>query len=157
MTAKNAINVGDIAPDFFLPATNGRTVHLYERLGHSAVVLFFYLKAFTPVCTAEVCSFREKLNQFEMFDAEVYGVSSDSLSNAERFAKQNRLSFPLLSDADGKVRRMYQVPKVLGLIPGRSTYVIDRNRTVAKVVHSQLSAQAHIEESLRSLAEGRSE
>jgi thioredoxin-dependent peroxiredoxin len=154
MPADNILDVGDIAPDFFLPATNGRTMHLYEALEKTSVVLFFYLRAFTPVCTTEVCSFREKASHFQELDAVVYGVSSDSLPNAQRFAKLNHLSYPLLSDANGKVRRLYQVPKVFGLLPGRSTYVIGRDRTIKKVVHSQLRAQTHVAESLQWLSQG---
>ncbi len=151
MTASNSLSVGDPAPDFILPATNGQNVHLYEELEKASVVLFFYLKAFTPVCTAEACSFREKMDQFDELDALVYGVSSDSVTNAERFAKHNRLSFPLLSDADGEVRALYRVPKALGLLPGRSTYVIGGNKKIRNVTHSQLGAQAHVSKSLQSL------
>lgn len=146
------LKVGDVAPDFILPATNGHEVHLYEVLERSVVVLFFYLKAFTPVCTAEACSFRQKAAQFEEQEAVVYGVSSDSLATAGRFAKYNRLSFPLLSDADGHVRALYGVPKAFGLLPGRSTYVIGRDKRTKKVVHSQLGAQAHVFEALQSLS-----
>jgi peroxiredoxin Q/BCP len=154
MAASDTLNVGDTAPDFFLPTTNGRTMHLYEALEKNSVVLFFYLRAFTPVCTTQVCSFRENASQFHKLDAAVYGVSSDSLANAQRFAKLNQLSFPLLSDANGRVRRLYGVPKVLGLLPGRSTYVIGRDRIIKKVVHSQLKAETHIAETLRWLSEG---
>lgn len=154
MSLSKTLATGDTAPDFTLPATNGQTVHLYDVLEKLPVVLFFYLKAFTPVCTAEVCSFRDKLRQFENFTAAVYGVSSDSIANAERFAKYNRLSFPLLSDHNGHVRSLYHVPKAFGLLPGRSTYVIGQDKRIKRVVHAQLGAQAHVEESLQALARG---
>lgn len=151
MAAMRILKDGDSAPDFTLPSTTGEMVHLYEVLALSPVVLFFYLKAFTPLCIAEACRFREKLTEFRKYDALVYGVSSDSIRNAKRFASQNHLSFPLLSDGDGSVRSLYGVPKAFGLLPGRSTYVIGKDKKIKSIVHAQLGAQIHVAASLRIL------
>lgn len=149
MAATRILEEGDDAPDFILPSTTGEAVHLHKILEQSSVVLFFYLKAFTPLCTAEACRFRENMSEFRRYDALIYGVSSDSITNAKRFATQNHLSFPLLSDEDGMVRNQYGVPKAFGLLPGRSTYVIGKDQKIKSIVHAQLGAHIHVVRSLR--------
>jgi peroxiredoxin Q/BCP len=148
MATNNTLRIGDQAPDFTLPATIDQSVHLYAVLERSSVVLFFYLKAFTPVCTAETCAFRDNLEAFKEHNSAVYGISSDSISNAERFAKRNHILFPLLSDANGDVRKRYNVPKAFGLLPGRSTYFIGQDRRIKGLVHAQLNAKLHVVETL---------
>ena len=140
-----------IAPDFTLPSTTGAEINLYQLLEKQPVVLFFYLRAFTPVCTSEVCSFQNQLPSFENINAAVLGISSDSETPARKFAEAFKLKFPLLLDNGGKVRKLYKVPKFLGLLPGRSTYVISQDRTVAYATHSQLGSRVHVQESLRFL------
>lgn len=149
MAAMHVLKEGDDAPDFVLPSTTGEAVHLHKVLEQSPVVLFFYLKAFTPLCTAEACRFEENMSAFRKYNALIYGVSSDSIANAKRFASQNHLSFPLLSDDGGSVRAQYGVPKAFGLLPGRSTYVIGKDKKIQSIVHAQLGAQIHIDRSLR--------
>jgi peroxiredoxin Q/BCP len=140
-----------IAPDFTLPSTIGAAVNLYQLLEKQPVVLFFYLRAFTPVCTSEACSFQNQLPSFQELNAAILGISSDSETVARKFAEAFKLKFPLLLDPGGKVRKLYNVPKFLGLLPGRSTYVISQDKTVAYATHSQLGSRVHVEESLRFL------
>jgi thioredoxin-dependent peroxiredoxin len=140
-----------IAPDFTLPSTTGAEIHLYSVLQKQPVVLFFYLKAFTPVCTSEACSFQSQLPSFQNLNAAVLGISSDSETVAHKFAAAFKLQFPLLLDAGGKIRKLYNVPKALGLLPGRSTYVISQDRNIAYVTHSLLGSHVHVEKSLRFL------
>ena len=140
-----------IAPDFTLPSTIGEQINLYRVLQKQPVILFFYLKAFTPVCTSEACSFQNQLPSFEEQNAAVFGISSDSQSVARKFAETFKLKFPLLLDHGGAVRKLYDVPKFLGLLPGRSTYVIGQDKTIAYATHSQLGSHVHVEESLRFL------
>ena len=137
-----------IAPDFTLPSTIGVEINLYRLLEKQPVVLFFYLRAFTPVCTSEACSFQNQLPAFQDFNAAVLGISSDSEIMARKFAEAFQLKFPLLLDTNGNVRKLYGVPKFLGLLPGRSTYVISQDKTVAFVTHSQLGSHVHIKKSL---------
>jgi len=146
-----SLQAGDTAPDFTLVSTDSFDVRLYEQLEQSAVVLFFYLKAYTPVCVSEVCGFRAQASEFAGYKASIFGISSDALTTAKRFRSQFRLPYPLLSDESGRVRRLYRVPKVLGLIPGRSTYLIAQDRSIAHVTHSQISSQSHVGESLEFL------
>jgi thioredoxin-dependent peroxiredoxin len=140
-----------IAPDFTLPSTTGEQINLYEVLQKQPVVLFFYLRAFTPICTSEACSFQKELPSFQEQNAAVLGISSDSEAVARKFAATFKLQFPLLLDPGGMVRKLYKVPKFLGLLPGRSTYVISQDKTVVYATHSPLGSHVHVEESLRFL------
>ncbi|MEW6364979.1 MAG: peroxiredoxin [Acidobacteriota bacterium] len=149
------IDVGDAAPDFELSSQAGQRVRLSDYRGKKCVVLYFYPKDYTPVCTAESCAFRDAYEDFKDAGAEVIGISSDSERSHRRFAADNRLPFILLSDEGSKVRELYGVPATLGLLPGRVTYVIDKQGTVRMVFSSQLHYQRHVDEALelvRSLA-----
>jgi thioredoxin-dependent peroxiredoxin len=142
------IQVGDKAPDFTLPAQSGEPVRLQDRLGERVVVLYFYPKDDTRGCTAEACAFRDSHEVFTDAGAEVIGVSSDSADNHAAFADKYELPFTLLSDQGGKVRKLYGVPTVLGLIPGRVTYVIDRQGTVRHVFNSMTNTSKHVNDAL---------
>ena len=112
-------------------------------LFRSAVVLFFYPRDFTPGCTAEACAFRDDYADFVEAGAAVVGVSADSGDSHRRFAQHHDLPFPLVSDADGALRAAYGVDKVWGLLPGRITFVIDRQGIVRHVFDSALFARRH--------------
>ena len=142
------IGVGDKAPDFTLPSQSGEQVRLYDRLGEGVVVLYFYPKDNTSGCTAEACAFRDSHETFTDAGAEVIGVSSDSADKHASFAGQHNLPFTLLSDKGGKVRKSYGVPTVLGVIPGRVTYVIDRTGTVRLVFSSMTNIDQHVKDAL---------
>ena len=142
------IQVGDKAPDFTLPSQSGEQVRLYDRLGERVVVLYFYPKDNTSGCTAEACAFRDSYETFTDAGAEVIGVSSDSADKHASFAGQHNLPFTLLSDKGGKVRKSYGVPSVLGVIPGRVTYVIDRAGTVRHVFSSMTNIGQHVSDAL---------
>jgi peroxiredoxin Q/BCP len=151
MSRDGAISVGDQAPDFSLPSAGGETVRLSDYRGKSEVVLYFYPKDDTPGCTTEACTFRDSYESFRDAGAEVIGVSSDSSDSHRGFAQKHRLPFVLLSDADGSVRKQYGVPKTLGLIPGRTTYLIDRDGIVRHVFSSQFQPLRHVAETLEVL------
>src|ERR1700678_446919 len=142
------IQVGDKAPDFTLPAQNGQPVRLSDRLGQRVVVLYFYPKDETSGCTAEACAFRDSNEVFSDAGAEVIGISSDSVDKHAAFADHHKLPFTLLSDAGGKVRKLYRGPAALGLIPGRVTYVIDRDGTVRLVINSMMNIGGHVNDAL---------
>ncbi|WP_304453201.1 peroxiredoxin [Nocardiopsis sp. YSL2] len=142
------IGVGDPAPDFTLPAQSGTPVRLHDRLGERVVVLYFYPKDDTPGCTAEACAFRDSHEVFAEAGAEVIGISSDSVDRHAAFADRHGLPFTLLSDKGGAVRKSYGVPSVLGLLPGRVTYVIDRQGVVRHVFNSMTVVDKHVTEAL---------
>jgi peroxiredoxin Q/BCP len=140
--------VGDRAPDFDLPAADGSRLRLADLLDRGPLVLYFYPADNTPGCTAEACSFRDAYAAFTDAGAQVLGVSSDSAASHAGFAQKHRLPFPLASDPGGAARKAYGVPRALGLLPGRVTYVIDRTGIVRSVFNSMFAPQKHVERAL---------
>jgi len=140
---------GEKAPDFTLPDQNGSDVKLSSFLGKRAVVLFFYPKDNTPGCTKEACMFRDAAEDFSALNAEVIGVSADA--NHTAFIDKHKLNFTLLSDTKNEVRTLYGVPNALFVLPGRVTYVIDKEGTVVKVFNSMNDVSGHVDESIRAL------
>jgi peroxiredoxin Q/BCP len=139
--------VGDPAPDFTLPDASGKPVTLSAYRGKT-VVLYFYPKDETPVCTKEACAFRDAYEDFTAAGAVVIGASGDSAADHGAFAGRLRLPFTLVSDEGNKVRALYGVPKTLGLLAGRTTYVIDREGVVRHLFTAAFSAQRHVDEAL---------
>ncbi len=128
---------GDCAPDFTLPADDGRSVHLGDLRGRK-VVLYFYPKDSTPGCTQEAREFSMLMDEFTAADTLVFGISRDSLKRHENFRKKYDLEVPLLSDQDGTVTQAYGVWKekrnygrtYMGI--ERSTFLIDREGRIAR-------------------------
>lgn len=143
--------VGDPAPDFALPNANGEVIRLSEFRGKKEVVLYFYPKDNTPGCTAEACAFRDNYDVISDMDAEVIGVSADSQASHQGFAAQYGLQFLLLSDVDGVARKAFDVPMSFGVMPGRVTYVIDKQGVIRNVFTSQININKHIAEALATL------
>ncbi|MDK2909458.1 MAG: thioredoxin-dependent peroxiredoxin [Bacteroidales bacterium] len=140
------------APDFTATSYEGIvfTPSLYR--GQKNIVLFFYPKDDSIGCTAEACAFRDSMPTFEIADTLVVGISPDSLESHKAFAKKHGITYPLLSDPEGKIRKLYQVPRdFLGLLPGRVTYVIDRNGIIRGVFRSAFQFKRHVEEALQML------
>jgi peroxiredoxin Q/BCP len=153
VATKQAVEVGDPAPDFTLPSQSGDQVRLSDVWQRGPVVLYFYPKDETPGCTTEACTFRDSYEAFEEAGAEVVGVSSDSVTSHESFAAKHRLPFVLLADDGGRVRRQYGVKPTLGILPGRVTYVIDGHGVVRHIFSSQTGVQRHVQEALDALRE----
>lgn len=150
-SASSKVKVGDNAPDFALPSQSGEIVKLSDFLGKTTVVLYFYPKDNTPGCTSEACSFRDSYEVFKEAGAEVIGVSSDSENSHRQFASQYHLPFSLISDQKGALRKLYGVPSSLGLLPGRVTYVIDKQGVVRHIFSSQLAVDKHAIEALNTI------
>lgn len=145
------VEEGSKAPDFELPDQLGKPFRLADVLGESNVVLYFYPQDETPACTSEACAFRDEYDAFRQADAEVIGISSDPVESHKRFARRHDLPFRVLSDVDGEVRRRYGVPKTLGVLPGRVSYVIDRTGIVRHRHKSMLRPRSHIRQTLKAL------
>jgi peroxiredoxin Q/BCP len=152
-SASRSVKVGDRAPDFILPSLTGEPVSLESFLGKTNIVLYFYPKDNTAGCTAEACSFRDSYEVFQEAGAEVIGYSSDSEKSHQQFANKYRLPFILLSDLGGVVRKFYGVPATFGLLPGRVTYIIDKQGFVRHIFSSQFAPQMHVAEALKVLKE----
>lgn len=142
-----SIKVGDKVPVFSLPDQNGEMFQLAEVIGKKNIVIYFYPKDDTPGCTKEACKFRDDYEDFTDLGAMVIGISSDNVASHKKFAAKHNLPFTLLSDADKEVRKQFGVPtNLLGLLPGRVTYVVDKEGIVQGVFNSQFKAEQHIEE-----------
>lgn len=150
MAADQSVKQEMKAPDFTLESANG-PVSLHDYLGKSPVVLYFYPKDETPVCTKEACGFRDNMEAFRGLQAVIIGVSADSVDSHKEFATKHNLPFILLSDKDNAVRKLYGVGKSFGVLPGRTTFVIGKDGVVKKVFSNEFEADKHVQEALASL------
>ena len=146
-----AVGIGSRAPDFALPVHTGGWLRLWDMIGRKSVVLFFYPKDETPGCIREARGFRDRYAEFAALGSEVVGVSGDPVGAHRRFADRLNLPFPLLSDDFGLVRRIYGVEKTFGMVPGRATFVIDRNGIIQHRFVSQFAPTRHVDEALAAL------
>lgn len=137
-------------PAFTLQNQYGQWVNSASFLG-KPVVIYFYPKDNTPGCTAEACSFRDAYEQFLQAGIQVAGISSNSVASHAQFAEKHKLPFMLLSDEQGKVRRLFQVPKSLGILPGRVTYIFNEKGELIHQFQSQFQIQKHIQQALQAL------
>ncbi|ARI80846.1 Genome sequencing data, contig C325 [Microcystis aeruginosa PCC 9432] len=146
-----AIKVGDRVPNFSLPSQTGTTVNISDLIGKKSLVIYFYPKDDTPGCTAESCAFRDSYEVFTDAGAEVIGISADSPQSHQQFAQKYNLPFTLLSDSDNRVRKLFGVPATLFVLPGRVTYIIDKEGIVRHIFDSMLDFKAHVTESLNTI------
>jgi peroxiredoxin Q/BCP len=150
----NTINVGNLIPEFALPDQNGVLFDIKSVIGNKKLVIYFYPKDDSPGCTKEACYFRDQFEVFRDADAVIIGISGQSVESHKKFAEKHRLSFTLLSDNGNKVRKLFGVPtNAFGLLPGRVTYVADRNGKVVYIFNSQVQAERHVDEALKILKE----
>ncbi len=145
------LKVGERAPDFELKDQNGKLVRLSDQLGEHNVVLFFYPKDNTLVCTIEVCAFRDALPDLTKEDALVFGISADPVASHHRTAARWHLTYPLLSDPGGVVGKAYAVGRTWGLFRGRVTYIIDKEGVIRGTTDDPLRAGAHVKKALATL------
>ena len=143
-----AIKVGDHIPYFKAKDANGKDFESSNMIGQKPVVYYFYPKDDTPGCTKEACAFRDQYEDFRDLGAEVVGISKDSVASHKDFAAKYRLPFLLLSDNNDEIRDLFGVKAdLLGLIPGRSTYVSDKNGVVTMIFDS-MSGSKHMSKAL---------
>jgi peroxiredoxin Q/BCP len=143
---------GDRIPDLTLPGPGGKEVRLLDLAEKKTLVVYFYPKDETPGCTAEACSFRDSYEDFTTAGAEVVGISDDSTSSHESFAKHHRLPFVLLSDPGGRARKAFGVgTSAFGLIKGRVTFVVEKGGTIRMAFDSQIRVNKHVKEALEAV------
>jgi thioredoxin-dependent peroxiredoxin len=150
-----SVNEGDKAPAFTMPTDGGGSVSLKDMKG-KAVVLYFYPKDSTPGCTKEACGFRDLMPDFSKVDAEIIGVSRDSVKRHDNFKAKYELPFLLASDEDGKVCESYGVwveksmygKKFMGI--ERATFLIDGKGKVQKVWR-KVKVAGHVEDVLEAV------
>ncbi|MFL5897268.1 MAG: peroxiredoxin [Solirubrobacterales bacterium] len=163
------VEVGDRAPDFALPGTGGRTYHLSDYRGRN-LILAFYPGDATTVCTKQFCSYRDQGARLDALEAEVLGISPQSVDSHEHWVKEQELNVPLLADVDLAVARSYGVTGWIGPLariaglpdaPGgryvmRAIFVVDgegvvRHRTVSRTGSSYESVE-DLEQAVAALA-----
>jgi peroxiredoxin Q/BCP len=145
------LKVGDEIPNFKAKDTNGNDFDSQNVVGHKPLVIYFYPKDNTPGCTAEACSFRDQYEDFKDLGAEVIGISSDSIESHQKFTKRYKLPFILLSDSDKKLKKLFGVhSRMFGLLPGRVTYVTDKNGIIQLIFDSILAAK-HMPKALEAI------
>jgi peroxiredoxin Q/BCP len=143
-----ALQVGDKIPEFTAKDNKGNDFDSDSIIGKKPVVIYFYPKDNTPGCTAQACSFRDQYEDFKDLGAEVIGISSDSIASHEKFIHKYQLPFILLSDSDKKIRTLFGVkPDLFGLLPGRVTYVADKNGII-QLIFDSMNATNHIPKAL---------
>src|SRR3989440_9507808 len=146
------MQVGDIVEDFKLPDDTGQMRSLGELLAAGPVVLFFYPAAMTRGCTAESCHFRDLNAEFGEVKAQRLGISADRVDKQHQFADKYSLDFPLLSDVDRAVAKVYGVKQSPSILPNRrATFVIDRDGTVLEVIRSETRMDHHADRALEVL------
>jgi len=146
------IEVGSKVPMFELKDQNGELFKLETVLGKNNLVIYFYPKDDSPGCTKEACSFRDQFKVFADADAIIIGISAQSVESHLKFAKKHRLNYTLLSDTGNGVRKLFGVPaNFFGLIPGRVTYVVNKEGKIMYLFNSQIQAEKHVDETLRIL------
>ncbi len=142
-----SLKIGDQAPDFDVTAHDGKRLHLADYRGKKNVVLYFYPKDFTAVCTAEACGFRDMYDELMGKDTEVIGVSVDDNASHEAFAKKHGVTFPLVADPKKELASKYKATGFLMDLMGgtkRITYVIDKAGKIAGVFDSAIRAGQHL-------------
>jgi peroxiredoxin Q/BCP len=171
---------GEIAPDFTLYDHTGQPRTLSALLSQGPVVLFFFPLASSPICTAQACHFRDLSDEFARVGAQRVGISTDTVDRQAHFARQRSFDYPLLSDADDVVSELFGVRRgrltklhstvvaretarrrrrhtrrrglLARLLPvRRTTFVIDTDRSILKVVSNEVRASVHADEALRFL------
>jgi thioredoxin-dependent peroxiredoxin len=149
-TNTDEIKVGSRIPAFSLPDQNGNLFDINSVVGKKILVIYFYPKDDSPGCTKEACSFRDQFEVFKEADAMIIGISGQSVESHKKFAEKHRLSFTLLSDKGNLVRKLFGVPSDLfGLLPGRVTFIVDKNGKVVYLFDSQTETQRHVDEALK--------
>ena len=145
------LNKGDDLPDVTLIDQNGKKTALIDFKGRP-LVIYFYPKDNTRVCTAQACGFRDNYEDFQKVGAEVIGISKDSSNSHKKVSDKRKLPFILLSDPKKEALKAFGVPSSLfGLLPGRVTFIVDKDGKVAHTFRADFNADSHIKEALKVL------
>lgn len=148
------LSTGTQAPDLELADQHGAPFRLSDAWRANNVVLFFYPKAGTAVCTKEACAFRDAFADLQARNAVVIGISKDGSEAQRAFASQWKLPFTLLADTAGKAHKAFEVNSLFGLIPGRMTYVIAKGGSIISAHSGLLESDAHVQHALDTLGQG---
>lgn len=143
--------LGSTAPAFTGLDQHGNRLSLSSLLERGRLILYFYPRDFTRVCTTQVCLFRDFSGELRKLSASVAGVSTDPSETHRKFAERYQVSFPLLADPDGAISRLYQADRWLLNLSKRITYVIDIDGRILGASQHELSAEKHLDDVKRTL------
>jgi peroxiredoxin Q/BCP len=150
------MQTGDEIPDFELPDQTGTPRRLSTLLADGPVVLFFYPAAMTGGCTKEACHFRDVAAEYRQAGVQRVGISMDSVDRQKQFAEMHSFDYPLLSDADGTVAKIFDVRRggLLGKAAPlkRATFVIGTDRRLVAEIRSETNMDKHADEALAALS-----
>lgn len=145
---QEGLKVGDQLPHFGAKDQNGNDFNIESVLGNKVLVIYFYPKDDTPGCTKQACFLRDQYEEFKEIGVEVIGISGDSVPAHRKFASKYDLPFILLSDGDKSLRKLFGVKaNLLGLLPGRVTYVVDK-KGIIQMVFDDMNATNHLEKTV---------
>ncbi|KAG2213068.1 hypothetical protein INT47_011217 [Mucor saturninus] len=130
--------------DITVKNQHDQDINISDFIGKSTVILFFYPKDNTYVCSKEACAFRDNFEEIQKLGVEVVGVSADGVKSHEQFAIKQKLPYTLLADTEGQLRTAFQVPKLLFGFPQRTTYIIDNDGEIQHIFESFFSYSYHI-------------
>ena len=134
MKKEKKVEIGDKLPEFNLLDQYGKTFSSSDYIGKIALVVYFYPKDDTSGCTKEACKFRDNYQNFTDLEVKIVGISGDSVESHKNFTEKYNLPFTLLADINNEVRKLFGVPGTFfGAIPGRVTYVVDKDGVVIQM------------------------
>ncbi len=145
---KKRLEIGDQIPDFTLTDQNGKAVKSAELIGKQVLVIYFYPKDESMVCTKEACSFRDSNDDFIKAGARVIGINSGSVASHKSFMDHYNLPFTLLSDPENKVLKQFGV-KGAFFLTGRTTYVVGLDGKIAYTYSAMMEGKEHSEQALQ--------
>lgn len=146
------MKLGSKLPEFTLLDSNHQEFNPLKDVGeHEFIVIYFYPKDFTPGCTKEACSFRDNFSLFQQLNANIIGISQDSVQSHQTFKQTHHLPFTLLSDPKGKARKLFGVKKILGLFSERTTFVFNPNKQLIYKHNGLFNSVAHIQAAINNI------
>ena len=143
----NTLVVGDTMPSFTLTAQNGKTFNSADYVGKSFLVIYFYPKDESMVCTKEACSFRDSFDDFTKAGAKVIGINGGTVESHKEFAEHNKLPFILLSDPDNKVYAKFGVKNKM-FMTGRETFIVDKHGKIVYAYEAMMQGKKHADDAL---------
>lgn len=147
-SSKKALVVGDMMPAFSLYDQDGKLFKSSDHVGKNILVVYFYPKDESMVCTKEACSFRDSFEQFTKAGAKVIGINGGTIASHKAFQEHYKLPFTLLSDPNDKVYNLFGVKGKL-FLSGRETFVIDLKGKVVYTHEAMLEGKAHADDALK--------
>jgi thioredoxin-dependent peroxiredoxin len=146
-TKSKELGVGDTIPAFSLPDQDGKIFNSADHIGKNSLVIFFYPKDESMVCTKEACSFRDRYGDLTRAGAIVIGINGGSIDSHKKFQTNDKLPYPLLSDSANKVLNAFGIPKQF-FMTGRKTFVVDKTGRIVFTYNSSFKGSRHAEEAL---------